>query len=89
VNLPAESACFRALHPHHEHTHDLELLRSVEHSLRWLVWSKTKSAPKGVDVPEYYRFPWESEPDDGAFKGDPMTTDEADDWLGWADLKTN
>ena len=29
-----------------------ELLRSMEFSLRWLVWSKTKEATKGVGAPQ-------------------------------------
>lgn len=65
------------------HTHDLELLRSIDLSLRWLVWAKTRDGAKGRNQPEPYRFPWEDQPERGGFRGDPMTTDEADRFLGW------
>ena len=80
--LPPESAVMRSVEPRVAHTHDLELARSIDHSLRWLVWAKTKDGEKGRNVPEPYRFPWE--PDERpAIRGDVMTTDEADEFLGW------
>lgn len=63
------------------------MLRSIEYSLRWLAWTKTAAAERGRDVPEYHYFPWETKPDPGGWRGDAMTTDEADDFLGWTDLK--
>ncbi len=86
ANLPPEGAVFRALYPNHRHTHDLELLRSVDQSLRWLVWAKTEDGSKNRNRPEPYRFPWEPEPErDGGWRGDAMTLAEADEFLGWAD----
>lgn len=81
ANLPTESAVHRAANPNWHHTHDLELLRASELSLRILVWAQGKR--KSRDFPEPYFFPWESDPN-GAIKGDVMTTDEIDDWLGWS-----
>lgn len=81
--LPPESAVMRSVEPRVAHTHDLELTRSIDHSLRWLVWAKTKDGEKGRNMPEPYRFPWEPEPDNGAIRGDAMTVDEAAEFLGW------
>ena len=81
--LPPESAVMRSVEPRVAHTHDLELLRSIDYSQRWLVWAKTRDGEKGRNAPEPYRFPWEPEPERGGFRGDPMTTDEADKFLGW------
>lgn len=67
--------------------HELELLRMAEFSMRWLVWAKSRDAQHGRNAPEPYRFPWEPEPDRGGWHGDVMTVDEADDFLGWDQLK--
>lgn len=86
ANLPVESALLRAMEGGRvAHTHDLELLRAAEHSLRLLVWAKTKDAEKGRNYPEPYLFPWEDDPRPG-FRGDAMTTDEAAEFLGWTHL---
>ena len=85
--MPRDSACFRAVNPDHEHTHTLELLRSVDVSARWLVWAQTKDGASGRNVPEPYPFPWEPEPDNGGWRGDSMTIEEADLFLGWTHLK--
>lgn len=87
ANLPPESAVFRASNPDGswQHTHELELLRSVEHSLRWLVWAQTVDGGKNRNIPEPHRFPWEPVPQvAGSIRGDVMTLDEAAEWLGWA-----
>ena len=81
ANLPVESAVHRAANPNWHHTHELELLRSAEMSLRVLVW--TRGRRKSKDYPAPYLFPWEDDPNE-AIKGDLMTTDEIDDWLGWS-----
>lgn len=81
VNLPAESATHRALNPNWHHTHELELSRRIEHALSILVWRKGRQ--KSKDFPDPYMFPWEDDPNE-AIKGDLMTTDEIDDWLGWS-----
>lgn len=80
-----DSAIYKALNPAWAHTHELELLRGAEFSLRWLVWSKTEAGAKNRDRPEPYRFPWEAEPEGEAIRGDAMTADEAADFLGWTE----
>ena len=86
--LPEESSTYRVLNPHHPHSHDLEMLRSIEHSLRWLVWAKTTAAEKGQNVPEHHWFPWEDKPvHPSAVRGDAMSQDEADEFLGWGELR--
>ena len=82
--LPPESAVLRSMEPRAAHTHALELSRGIEHSLRVLVWSKTKDAERGRNYPEPYLFPWEDQPVNGAIRGDAMTIDEAAEFLGWA-----
>lgn len=81
VNLPTESATHKAANPSWHHTHDLELARRMEHALSVLVWAKGRR--KSRDFPDAYMFPWEEDPN-AAIKGDLMTTDEVDDWLGWS-----
>lgn len=83
AHFPPDSATARAVDPRNAHTPADEMLRSVEWSLRWLVWAKTKDGARGQNVPEPYLFPWEDEPDAGGFRGDAMSTDEADRFLGW------
>lgn len=78
-----DSAAFKALNPHWQRTPELDLLRSIEHSLRWLRWAKTEDAKRNRDIPEPHRFPWDPEPE-GVMRGDVMTLDEADDFLGWS-----
>lgn len=81
VNLPPESAVFRAEHPDGSwaHTNELEMQRRALWALDRAAWYLSKSRR---DQPEIFRFPWEEEPDD-AIKGDPIPLDEAADWLGW------
>lgn len=89
LHSPPDCALTRAMVPDHQThrmaQHQLELLRLAEHSLRWLVWSKTEDGSKGRNRPDPYRFPWEPEPDRGGWRGDAMTLAEADEFLGWAD----
>lgn len=77
-NTAPGSALARALEPDAQPyplaQHQLQLARSIEFSLRLL---------RGVKDPEPYLFPWEDQPDNGAIRGDVMTTDEADEFLGW------
>jgi hypothetical protein len=88
-NTPPGSALARALEPdaqpHFLAQHQLQLARSVDHALRVLLWAKTKDGEKGRNYPEPYRFPWEPDPNP-AIRGDVMTTDEADEFLGWGKL---
>lgn len=64
---------------------DTQLLRSIDYSLRWLAWAKTKDGQSGRNRPDWISFPWEQSPDDG-IRGDAMLLDEAAEWLGWTDL---
>lgn len=84
-NTAPGSALARSLEPDAQPyllgQHQLQLARSIDLSLRWLVWAK--AGAKRSEYPEPYRFPWEPTPDRGGFRGDPMTTDEADEFLGW------
>lgn len=64
------------------------MLRSIEYSLRWLVWSKTQAAERGLHMPKPHYFPWETKPEPrGGWRGDAMTIEEADAFLGWTELK--
>lgn len=78
-----ESATYKVLNPEWPQNTDTDLLRSVEVSLRWLVWAQTKDGVAGRNVPEPWLFPWERDPDDAAIAGDSMTLAEAADWLQW------
>lgn len=62
----------------------LSMLRSVEYSQRWLQWAQTVDGSKGRNLPEPERFPWETVPDKGGYRGDSMTFAEAMDWAGWS-----
>lgn len=79
------SAVFSSMNPSWQHTHELELARSIDHSLRWLVWAKTKDAAANRNAPDPYRFPWEPAPPEEVGMGgaDSMTLDEVRDFLGW------
>ena len=83
AHFPPDSATALAVDPSNAHTHADELLRSAELSLRWLVWAKTKDGSRGRNAPEPYTFPWEDDARPGAMRGDAMTTDDADKFLGW------
>lgn len=60
----------------------MDLLRSIEHSLRVLRWQQTRDGARGRNAPEPLALPWDPEPE-GAIRGDAMTLDEAASWLGW------
>lgn len=78
-----DSATYKALNPEWVQTVDTDLLRSMETSLRWLVWAKTADGLKGRNQPQPFLFPWEQDPTDAAITGDAMTFAEAADWLKW------
>ena len=84
--LPPESATRRALDPHWQRTPEVDLLREVEHDLRILAWQQTQDGSKGRNVPERIPLPWDAPPE-GSLRGDRMTLDEIDAWLGWDQLK--
>lgn len=79
----ASTALHRALNPRHEQNLELDLLRSVEYSLRWLRWAKTSDGAKNRNVPEPWLFEWEKPVNE--YGGDPMTVEEMNDFLGWTD----
>lgn len=78
-----DGATFKALNPRWQQNTDTDLLRSVDVSLRWLVWAKTKDGQHGRNIPEPFLFPWEQDAADAPIAGDSMTLDEAADWLQW------
>lgn len=83
---PPDSPLARSMEPAVAGQLDTQLLRSIEYSLRWLSWAKTKDGHAGRNRPEWVRFPWESAPRSDAMRGDSMGLDEAAEWLGWSDL---
>lgn len=66
----------------HSPLFDAGLLRSMEHSLRWLVWAQTKDAQRNANRPEPQLFGWEKKPND-EYRGDVMTREEFDRVMGW------
>lgn len=82
VFLPRDSATWLAMEPQAAHTTEAELLRSVEYSLRLLVWAKTKDGAKNRNRPEPELFRWESKAEP-MYEFDVMTVDEANAFLGW------
>ena len=52
AHLPQESACVRAQNPEFEWTDTQYLLRSIEFSLRVIVWQNTKDGQKGRRKPK-------------------------------------
>ena len=55
---PKGSALYRTMHPHPDHTHEVELLRRIEYHTGWLTWAKTKDAETGRNRPEMCRCAW-------------------------------
>lgn len=86
AHLPPDSAVRRSLDEHWQRTPDIDLLREIEYDLRILAWQQTKDGSKGKGYPERMSLPWDPEPE-GTVKGDKMTQQEADDFLGWTELK--
>ena len=84
---PADSPLARVMEPSVAGQIDVQLLRSIDYSLRWLSWAKTKDGQAGRNRPEWVTFDWEK-PARGAdgYRGDTMELEEAADWLGWSDL---
>lgn len=78
---PPDSALFQALNPNYLSYVELAS-RSMEYSLRWLQWSKTKDGQKGRNIPDPWPLPGakpEAEFDQSEYV--PMSFDEMDDWL--------
>lgn len=86
VNLPPDSATFRAEHEdgRWQHTEQLELSRARLYHLERVAFFTAKTAGYKTQEPEPYLFPWEEDPDE-AIKGDSMEMDDAADWLGWTE----
>ena len=83
AHLPVESATWRDVNPHWRRTIDTDLLRLVEHSLRWLVWAKTVDGERGRNIPHLIPMPWD-EPDqtESVWRGDALDWDDTADALG-------
>jgi hypothetical protein len=90
-----DTATFKALNPDWQHTVEVELLRSLEYTNRWLQWAKTsdasgetpKPAPSGKrprNIPKPVPLPWDPAPSADESKPTAMTIDEANAWLGWS-----
>jgi hypothetical protein len=79
-----DTATFKALNPDWQHTLEVELLRAIEHPLRWLMWAKTEDAHKKPprNVPKHLPLPWDGQPKDEV-KPTAMTIAEANEFLGW------
>ncbi len=75
-----ESALWRVENGHSP-LFDAELARSMEYSLRWLVWAKSKDAQRNANRPEPWQFAWEKKPNE--YLGDVMTREEFDRVMGW------
>lgn len=78
-----DTAVFKSMNPHWQQTVEADLLRAIEFNVRILAWQQSRDGQKGQNKPEAWTWPWESKPDK-AFRGDPMTIEEARDWLGWS-----
>lgn len=60
IELPRESRCARKANPSAEWTDAEQLLWSIEHSLRVLVWRQvSKDGQKGRNMPEPLQRPYE------------------------------
>ena len=57
AQLPRESRCFRAEDPSAQWGDAEYLLAAIEHGVRMLLWSKTKDAAKGRNVPKALQTP--------------------------------
>lgn len=83
---PPGSPIAAVLNPDAAVTNEAAFLRSIEHSARWLVWSKTEGAAKRTEPPPApIRFSWENSEDAG-YQTDSMTPAQVNDALGWAAL---
>lgn len=78
------TATFSAFVPDWQHTHDVELLRSVDYYTRVGVWFQTRDGQRGRNRPEPYKLPWDPEPErDTAFDADILPRHELDRIIGW------
>lgn len=80
-------AIHRALNERWMQTTDNDLLRSMELSLRRLVWMQTKEGRRGANQPKLNLWPWEEaeERRKNSLRGDSMTMEDAAKMLGWTD----
>jgi hypothetical protein len=82
------TAIRKALDPRWMQTPEVDMLRSIEYSLRKLhhLWS----GGSVWDQPKPILWPWEEEEEarrNGTIRGTPVTIDEAAARLGWADVE--
>lgn len=80
-----DTATFKALNPDWQHTLELELLRSIEYTNRWLQWAKTEDAAKKrpTDVPKVAPLPWDPKPRLDETKPTAVSIAEMNAFLGW------
>lgn len=81
-----DTATFKALNPEWQHTLEVEFLRSMEYTSRWLQWSKTEDASKKrpVNVPKPVPLPWDAKPTLDESKPSAVSIDEMNEFLGWS-----
>lgn len=77
-----DTALWRADPQRAVQTVEVDLLRSIQHSTRILVWQNTRDGAAGRNEPEPIWFPWERTRDE--YAGDVMPLDELKSRLGWA-----
>lgn len=78
-----DSAVNRSLSEHWQRTPELDMWRSIEHSLRVLTWQI--GGGRAYDYPQPIPLPWDEPLAD---KPDSMDWDDGMAWLGWVDLTT-
>lgn len=85
--LPPESAVRRHLDKHWQRTGEVDLLREIEHGIRYTAWILLRQGgQKRAEYPEPLGLPWDPDPE-GTVKGDVMTLEDWDRHLGWDKLK--
>ena len=79
-----DTATFKALNPRWQATPEVEFLRSMEYSLRWLQWAQTRQGSRGLGSPKPIYWPWEREKAarDSGFRGDPLPWEQVLKMLG-------
>lgn len=87
VNLPRESATWRALHgaDHAEWDTSAQLIAEVANAVRWLQWAESKDGQANRNRPKLILPPWEEDENREVkvFGKDPVSIAEMDEFLGW------
>lgn len=73
-----DTAVYKALNPKWRANDTVELLRSIEYSLRWLRWAKSKQAQHGAGMPKPHYWPWEraKAAQESGMRGDQLTWEQ-------------